>query len=307
MPDAPDDAVLLAEAAALYAVTPGAFTATRDARSRKLRSQDAALAAAVKRLRKPTTAAWVVNLLVRSEPEQVAEILAVGRALREARQGMAGEELRGLTRQRRQLTAAVTGRARRHAGEAGQSVTRAVADQVEATLTAAMLDAGCAAAVRSGLLVAALAATGMEEVDAAAAVALPGALGFVVTPRMDAAVDAADPRGPPTLHVVPDPDADAKARTEADVRLAAAQAAVSEARAGAEGAHGAVAELQARSMQLAAEVDELRRRIDEIEAQAEAVDEELAGAEQADERARAALREATRERDGAQRARSSLD
>ena len=61
-----------------------------------------------------------------------------------------------LTRQRRQLTAAVTAQARGLAAEHGQRVTQAVADQVEATLTAAMVDPAAAAAVRTGLLVNAL-------------------------------------------------------------------------------------------------------------------------------------------------------
>ena len=61
-------------------------------------------------------------------------------------------------------------------------VTQSVAEQVEATLTAAMVEEACAQAVRSGLLVGALSATGVDEVDVAAAVALPEALGFTATP-----------------------------------------------------------------------------------------------------------------------------
>ncbi len=51
-------------------------------------------------------------------------------------------ELRALTRRRRQLTAAVTTQARGVAKERGLKVTAAVADQIEATLTAAMVDEG---------------------------------------------------------------------------------------------------------------------------------------------------------------------
>ncbi len=312
MPDRPHDADLLAEADALYALTPGAFTAARDARASALKAGDAALAAAVRRLRRPATAAWVVNLLVRREQDQVAEILAVGEALREAQHGMEAAELRALTRQRRQLTAAVTGRARRHAGAAGQRVTRAVADQVEATLTAAMTDAGCAAAVRSGLLVAPLATTGVDDVDAAAAVALPSALGFAATAReRTSAAEAGQEAGQegseaPSLRVVPDPDAEARARAEARQRLSEAEGLVADARSDADQADEAVSSLQARSMQLAAEVDELRRRIADLDDDAEEVDEELAGAEEAAEDARAALAEATRARDEAQAALDAL-
>ena len=52
--------------------------------------------------KKPSTAAWAVNQLVRHETEQVDQVLAVGEALREAQRTLDGEELRALTRQRRQ-------------------------------------------------------------------------------------------------------------------------------------------------------------------------------------------------------------
>ena len=136
----------------------------------------------MKALKKPSLAAWVVDLLARREADQVEQVLTVGAALREAQATMSGDSLRELTKQRRQLTAAVTQQARSLALDAGVKLTQAVADQVEATLTAAMVDEACASAVRSGLLVAALSATGVDEVDVAAAVAVPEALGFVAKP-----------------------------------------------------------------------------------------------------------------------------
>ena len=129
-------------------------------------------------------------------------MLDLGTALREAAAGMEGEELRALTRQRRQLTAAVTTGARSLAAGEGVRVTPAVADQVEATLTAAMVDERCAEAVRSGLLVTALAVDRGRRGRPVRAVATPEALGFSATPHEHA---------PPELHVVPDPDADEKA------------------------------------------------------------------------------------------------
>ncbi|WP_246354760.1 hypothetical protein [Nocardioides ungokensis] len=156
---------LFEEADALYGMALAEFTPARDARAKELKAGDAELAQRVKALRKPSTAAWVVNLLVRREAEQVGQVLAVGAALREAQANLAGDELRALTRQRRQLTAAVTARARAVAADLGLKVTSAVSDQVEATLTAAILDEDCAQAVRSGLLVAPLSATGVGDVD----------------------------------------------------------------------------------------------------------------------------------------------
>nr|WP_218849431.1 hypothetical protein [Nocardioides perillae] len=294
---------MLAEADQLYALTLGEFTAARDARAKELKGDDATLSSSVKALRKPSVAAWAVNLLVRREGGQVAQLVEVGAALREAQEGMDTAQLRALTQQRRQLTAAVTGRVRALASAEGQRLTPAVLDQVEATLTAAMVDPGAAQAVRSGQLVAALAATGVDEVDAAGAVATPAALGFAALPR-DA--PPAAPAGRPDLRVVPDPEAEAKARRAAEERLAEAVEAAEEAAAEADAAHAAVGELQARGMQLQAELDELRRRIAELEAQAEEVDDELEDAEAAAEQAEAEAAEARREQDAAQTALDAL-
>lgn len=254
---------LLALADELYALPLAAFTPARDARAKELKD------ARVKALRKPVLAAWVVNLLVRHETEQVEQVLAVGDALREAASGMDAAQLRELTKQRRQLTAAVTARARAVARERGVKVTDAVADQVEATLTAAMLDPGASAAVRSGLLVVPLAATGVDAVDAAAAVALPEALGFSAAPVSR------------ELRVVPDPDPGEAERARREEALKAARAVLAEARQEHDEAEGHVKALEARSLQVAAELEEARRRVADLEERAEEVDDELAEAEDA--------------------------
>ena len=293
---------LLAIADELYAASLADFTPLRDARAKELKAAKSELAPAVKALKKPSMAAWVVNLLVRREAEQVEQVLGVGAALREAQANLAGDELRALTRQRRQLTAAVTTRARATAAEEGVRVTQAVADQVEATLTAAILDAGAAEAVRSGLLVAALSSTGVDAVDVAAAVALPDALGFAASPRAAAVPER------PDLHVVPDTDEikDERARREAQEALAAAESVVEEASDAAEAAQEAVSTLEARALQLQAEMDELRSRLGDLETASEETDEELADAEETLTDARAALSDATKTRDRAAKALDKL-
>ena len=97
---------LLEIADELYALPPAEFTAARDAKAKELKGTD--LAGAVKALKKPGIAAWVVNLLVRRESGQVDQLLSVGAALRDAQAAMSAGELRTLTKQRRQVTAAVT-------------------------------------------------------------------------------------------------------------------------------------------------------------------------------------------------------
>jgi hypothetical protein len=282
---------LLEVADELYGLAPGDFTPRRDAKARELKGTD--LAAEVKKLKKPSVAAWVVNQLVRHETEQVEQVLSMGEALRAAQAGLKGDELRELTRQRRQLTAAVTTQARSVASGLGVKVTQAVADQVEATLTAAMVDEECARAVRSGLLVTALSSTGLGESDVAGAVATPEALGFAASPH------TAEPETTPDLHVVPDPEADQKARAEAEQALEKAEARLAEATEALDAAGKEVSDLEARSMQLQAELDELRGKIAELETSFEEVDEELTDAEDVRAEAESTVAAATKDRDAA--------
>ena len=279
----------------LYGLLLADFTPARDAKAKELKGTD--LAAPVKALKKPTVAAWVANMLVRHETEQVDQVLAVGAALRDAAGSLDGKELRELTKQRRQVTAAVTTRARGVAGSLGTKVTQAVADQVESTLTAAMLDPDCAKALRSGLLVTHLSATGVGESAAGAAVALPEALGFAAT---SAPPVADEPRGRPDLKVVPDPDADAKKLAAAQAALEAATSTEDEARAAYDETERAVSDLEARSLQVQGEIEEHQRQIAELETAAEEVEEELDEAEEARTEARTALRKAEQAREQAE-------
>jgi hypothetical protein len=293
---------LLGIADELYGLAPGDFTPARDAKAKELKGSE--LSGQVKKLKKPSVAAWVVNQLVRHETEQVEQVLAMGEALRAAQAGLKGDELRALTRQRRQLTAAVTTRARSVASGLGVKVTQAVADQVEATLTAAMVDEECAKAVRSGLLVAALTSTGMGGADVADAVATPEALGFAASPR--AAQPVTDSEAPPELRVVPDPEADQKARRQAEKDLEGAEQTLAEASAAFTAAGQEVSDLEARSMQLQAEIDELRGKVAELEARFEEVDEELGDAEDVRAEAESTLAAATKDRDAAAAALAEL-
>ena len=133
-----------------------------------------------------------------------------------------------------------------------------------------MVDEGCARAVRSGLLVAPLATTGVDAVDPGpgARAARGAGLRRRGTPRRR-------PSPRPDLRVVPDPEADRKAIEAAERLLADAD----EAHAGAEQALAAavaeVEELEARGLQVQSEIDELRRRLAELEEASEEVDDEL--------------------------------
>lgn len=279
---------LLEVADRLYALPLPEFTPARDAAAKEAAGGEGGkeLAGRVKTLKKPSIAAWAVNLLVRRESEQIDQVLALGESLRAAAESMSGEDLRALTRQRRQLTNALAGTARDLASEQDVRLTSAVVDQVEGMLTAAMLDQVAAQVVRSGLVVAAFTSTGVSEVDVEAVCAVPEALGG------DHRASATE-RQPPSLHLVPEDDR---------VRREAAQDAVDEAARSVDEARDELDEveeslktLRARRLQLQGEIDELRRRLAALEDDVDAVDEDLEEAESARADAAVVLEEAEEE------------
>lgn len=117
---------------------------------------DAALAAEIRELRKPSVAAWVVNVFAAERGEQLAEALELAEQLREAQDDLDARALSRLGRDRRALTARLAAAAADLAETRGERVTDATRDSVQQTLTAAFFDEDAAAAVSSGRLVRAL-------------------------------------------------------------------------------------------------------------------------------------------------------
>ena len=282
------DDPLLSIAEELYSLAPGEFTGTRNQWAKQTKGDgDAELAKRVTELRKPSLAAWVVNMLMRHQGDQMSQVLDLGASLRQAQSDLDGDALRELTRQRRQLTTAVTRQGRTLAGELGQKVTESVADQVQDTLHAAMVDEDAAAAVRSGLLVSALAATGVGSADVVDAVAVPAAIGMTPRPR------AMPERKRPALSVVPQPEpAPDEAEREREATRAAARAEVDravseadEARRKVRKAEKRVGKVQARTLQAAEELEEARGRVAELEHELESLDDDAVAAEEKKEKA----------------------
>jgi len=289
---------LLAIADAVYAEPLAGFTPYRDAAARSASAEDKELAARVKALKKPSVAAWAVNLLVRREGDQIDQVLELGESLRAAAESMSGDDLRALTRQRRQLTNALATTARDLAREQDVRLTDAVVDQVEAMLTAAMLDPVAAHVVRSGLVLTAFTSTGVSELDVQAVCAVPEAVGA------EAHRATATEREAPTLHLVPEDDR--VKREAAQDQVDAATRAVEEAQSELDEVEESVRTLGARRLQLQGEIDELKRRLASLEDDVDAVDEELEDAEGAQEDAAAVLDEAKEELAAARRALDAL-
>ena len=291
-------AELLAVADRLYAEPLPDFTPARDAAVKELRS-DKELAARVKALKKPSIAAWALNLLVRRDSTKIDQVLELGESLRAAAESMSGEDLRALTRQRRQLTNALAGTARDLAREQDVRLTSAVIDQVEGMLTAAMLDPIAARVVRSGLVLTSFTSTGVSDIDVDAVCAVPEALGDDVGHRA-----SATQRQPPSLHLVPEDD---RVRREAaQDNVDEAGRSVEEARAELEEVDETVRTLKARRLQLQGEIDELRRKLAALEDDVDSVDEDLEEAEGARDDAAVVLEEAESELAEARKALDAL-
>ncbi|MFI8081591.1 hypothetical protein ACIF6L_12470 [Kitasatospora sp. NPDC086009] len=140
----------------LHTLAPQDFTAARNRHADALKKTDPQLAKQVRALRRPTQAAWAANLLAHRHGDLVGQLLDLGQALRDAQEHLAGEQLRTLTEQRRQLVRALTGQAERDAAEAGHPLGADAVAEVDRTLGAALADPDAARALAAGRLTAPL-------------------------------------------------------------------------------------------------------------------------------------------------------
>ena len=159
MPSATDELIQR-----LYEQPPDGFVAARTAAIDQARQAgDRETAKRLAALKKPTVAAWVVNLLALRKPELIDELVGLSAALREAQRGLDGDQLRELTAQRRQVVSALVGAARRLA-LAAEPGAKLPLGEVEATLSAALAEPDVAAQVRTGRLIRAASYAGFGEV-----------------------------------------------------------------------------------------------------------------------------------------------
>lgn len=272
-----DSAELDAVAAELYVLPPDQFTKARNARAGMA---DRAIAAHIKALRKPSVAAWAVNLLAREG--QLGEALELSAALREAQEDLDAAEMSRLGRQRRQLVAALAKQAVDLAEDAGVTVSAAAREDVEKTINAAVMDATAAAAVMTARLVKPLEAGAFDDSDLADAVggSLPGAT--VLPPRDDLA--------------------QRRARKAAEKAAREAERLASEAEREAARIDARRAKAQERADHLAERMDDLRRDLAQLEQEARAQAETLEAIEQDHAEARRRAKAAAKEVERAQRA-----
>ena len=160
------DVDVAAAALELYGLPPEEFTAARNQVAKQTKDAgDTSSSAALKALRKPTLAAWLANLLVRTDPNGIAELTDLGEELRQAHVSRDGRRLRELTLRRHGLVHKLVTTARTQARTRGHTVSAPTEQRLTETLDAAVIDPGAAQLLRTGQLTSALRHVGFGVVD----------------------------------------------------------------------------------------------------------------------------------------------
>jgi len=260
----------------LYALEPEEFTAARDVAVKNADGDDRK---AVKALRKPTVAAYVVNMLARSNRDDVEALVALGDDLRKA---MAGKgDIRELSEQRRDAVRELV-----HAAPdaAGRDLTAAVEEEVAATLEAATADPGLGAAVLSGRLVKPLRYAGFGTLpDLDDVVATPLRAG---TPSKSKPAPKAKARHRATKSTPAEKSPSTRARAKPDEASAAE---LTRLRTHVLDLAGAADDAQRRYEQAGRAVAEARKRLDQAEKERAEAHREASAAHREVERARREL------------------
>ena len=257
------------------------FVSERTARAEAVGDPD--LSRRIRALRKPSVAAWVVNLFARERRDRLGQALQLAEELREAQADFDAGTLAELGRQRRALTDQLAREAAGLAEDRGERVTASTLEAVRQTLSAAFFDPDAAAAVASGRLVRDLEPS--EPVDLAAVVAGGPPERGAVAPRATDEVKARRERRD-AERVVRDAEQElARARSEhgravRDRRDATAKADRLAAR---------VAEMESELARLRDEADDAAEAVDATADKEARVAERMADAETALADARSAL------------------
>ena len=236
---------LLADAKAeLYQADPDDFMARRQELVAQAREAgETAVAKQIGALRKPTRSAWLVNRLVRADPEVTARLAALAAELRDG--GLDGGRIRELTVARSRLVDDLT----RQALDDVPAAPAAVREEVSATFDAALADPEVAANLGTLVRAAHWAGFGL---------ALPGAPGGAPAPS------------PPAAKTKKPAPAEPSAERERRYRekIISAERAVAEADRTADAANAAERKLEDAVRRLEAELAQARQQLADARRQA---------------------------------------
>lgn len=259
----------------LYGGDLAEFISARNAAAKAAKAEgDADLAAKIKELRKPTTAAAIVNRLARDDPDQLRELAELGDELRDAHTRLAGDDLRALTRRRGELV--------RQIMHGLPSMSDSVSREVEATLEAVAADPDVAALAVAGRLTS-VAHQDTDQWFTLAASVPPATAGK----RPQKLVDKAEPARPKRDHKREERER-AEARAERE-RLRKEAAELAKERAVAE---RDLVRTERAAEQATARVEDLRTRLAEAEERAERATAEFKEAKETFDRIDQAARKA---------------
>ncbi len=267
----------------LYGASPDEFMTVRAELAATARAAgDGNAGSTIGKLRKPSLAAWAVNLVARESPGVVTDLADLGARMRVAQGRLDTATLTSLRPERDAVVAAFVEAARDVVKRAGRSLSATVEQDVRATVIAALADEVATIAVTSGQLTRALSYSGFGEVDLSEAVARTSS----------GAILSLVPRRPPDLE---SPDTEDQPGPEPDASTRRAEAVAALERADQELATAAAA------------VDAARTRAEQTRERLDVVERQLAKAREADERALEQVTDAVRRRKAAQAARHTAE
>ncbi|MEU7783033.1 hypothetical protein [Amycolatopsis sp. NPDC049159] len=265
----------------LYGGDLAEFVSARNAAAKAAKAEgDAELAKQIKELRKPTTAAAIVNRLAREDDSRLRELAELGEELRDAHTRLAGDDLRALTRRRGELVRRIV--------HGLPSMSDTVSREVEATLEAVAADPDTAALAVAGRL------TSVAHQDTDQWFTLAATVPPATGKRSKKLVDQAEPAKSKRDHRREEEER-ARARAERD-RLRKEVAELAKERAVVE---RDLVRTQRAAEQATARVEDLRTRLAEAEERAERATAEFEQAKESYEQADAAANEAQKAADAA--------
>ncbi|MFK0401245.1 transposase [Microbacterium sp. NPDC090225] len=265
----------------LYVRPLGEFVSAR--RERAKQAADRGLASAITALRKPSIAAWVVNVFAQERTAELGEALQLARELREAQDDLDAPALARLGRERRTLTRRLAEKARDLAVARGEKVTSGTLDAVQQTIGAAFFDEAASIAVASGRLI--------REIEPSESVILDQILGGGATEARDAV---------PAQQV--DELAQRRRRRQAEQAVREAESAVTSAERARTTAESAGREAGRRIEDATTRAADLERRLARTRMEVDAARADAESAEARATTAAAALEVATEELAAARRA-----
>jgi hypothetical protein len=110
------------------------------------------LASSLKKLRKPSVGAWLANVLVLEQPSDVERLVGLGFELREPKRKLEGKHIRSVSKEKSAAVSKLVRDAKARASRAGQPVSAAASEELEATLEAAFADPHAAGSLLEGHL-----------------------------------------------------------------------------------------------------------------------------------------------------------